>query len=383
MAPPSGRLPAELAMGPRGARSPGARGPARSPGGASGRPRGGEDGPGAGSPLRAGLGRAGLERLAEDYQAACGVLGTLPLESVCRTLAGLARSLEVQRGNRVRCLRLAGLGLQCVDAQALVACLPAAGISELELEGNAISDAGAVALSFTLVPRGCVSQLCLAGNCVGELGALAFERALEAGRPHGLGVDLRQNPDVPKAAMRRLSRIQSGPSPLPTARSLLAKRPASRKSAGGGAKTAAISIAKLVDACATEGMPAPRAQFNDVEVQTPLPEPAPSAAPRGSARAEAADSAVTQGGWRNLFMGLEAIELAEPGAMGARRSGAVSAERAQAVSEIQAGLADIERVMAQGLLKHLRGRVEALEDGLDAFDRHIKTPPTGARPQRK
>jgi len=82
-------------------------------------------------------------------------------------------------------------------------------------------------------------------------------------------------------------------------------------------------------------------------------------------------------------MGLEAIELAEPGAMGARRSGAVSAERAQAVSEIQAGLADIERVMAQGLLKHLRGRVEALEDGLDAFDRHIKTPPTGARPQRK
>ncbi len=369
-------------MGPLGARSP-ARSPVRSPGGASGCPRGGEDGPGAGSPLRAGLGRAGLERLAEDYQAACGVLGTLPLEGVCRTLAGLARSLEVQRGNRVRCLRLAGLGLQCVDAQALVACLPAAGISELELQGNAISDAGAVALSFALVPRGYVSQLCLAGNCVGELGALAFERALKAGRPHGLGVDLRRNPGIPKAAMRRLTCLQSGPSPLPTARSPLAKRPATRRSAGQGPMTAAVSIAKLVDECASEGIPVPQGPFKDVEVQTPPHMPAPSAPPRGTARAEAADSAVTQGGWRNLFMGLEPIELAEPGPMGARRSVAVSAERAQAVSEIQTGLADIERVMARGLLKHLRGRVEALEDDLDAFDRHIKTPPTGARPQRK
>ena len=371
-------------MAPPGARGP-AQGPVRGPGGAAGRPRGGEDGPGAGSPLRAGLGRAGLEQLLEDYQAACGVLGTLPLEGVSRALAGLARSLEVQRGNRVQRLRLAGLGLQCVDAQALVACLPSAGISELELEGNAISDAGAVALSFALVPRGCVSQVYLAGNRVGELGALAFERALEAGRPHGLGVDLRRKPGIPKAAMRRLSCLQSGPSPQPTARSSLAKRPAPRGPAGGAPETAVVSIAALVDACDVEGTapPLPFKGSRDAEVQTPPPAPEPvTVASRGSARAEAADSAVRRGGWRNLFMGLEAIDLAEPGHTGARRPVPASAERAQAVSEIQAGLADIERVMALGLLKHLRGRVEALEDGLNAFDRSIKTPPPGARPQR-
>ena len=359
--------------------------PVRGPGGAAGRPRGGEDGPGAGSPLRAGLGRAGLEQLLEDYQAACGVLGTLPLEGVSRALAGLARSLEVQRGNRVQRLRLAGLGLQCEDAQALVACLPSAGISELELEGNAISDGGAVALSFALVPRGCVSQVNLAGNRVGELGALAFERALEAGRPHGLGVDLRRNPGIPKAAMRRLSCLQSGTSPQPTARSPLAKRPAPRGPAGGTPETAAVSIAALVDACAVEGTapPLPFKGSRDAEVQTPPPAPVPvTVASRGSARAEAADSAVRRGGWRNLFMGLEAIDLAEPGHTGARRPVPASAERAKAVSLIQAGLADIERVMALALLKHLRGRVEALEDGLDAFDRRIKTPPPGARPQR-
>ncbi len=327
-----------------------------------------------------GLGRAALERLAEDYRVACGVLRTQPLESVSRTLGGLARSLEVQRGTFVGRLGLAGLGLQCVDAQALAACLPAVGIYELELKGNRVGDAGAVALCTVLAPRGAVTRLDLTGNRVTELGALAVERALQVGRVHGVEVDLRHNPGVPKALLLRLLSPQSRPSPLPAPRSPLSTMPTARKPAVEGPRSAAVSIAGLVEAYAgAPGVVEPQKtalRQQDAAVQTPPPARRPKEPPQG----EAAGAATAMGAWRNLFMKLGTIELPDAGST--RPRPAYSAERALMLGEIQHGLKEIEGLMARGLLQHLRGRVEELEGGLNTFERRVRSPfrrPSGPR----
>ena len=323
-----------------------------------------------------GLGRAALERLAEDYRVACGVLRTQPLESVSRALGGLARSLEVQRGAFVGRLGLAGLGLQCVDAQALAACLPAVGIYELALEGNAVGDAGVVALCTVLAPRGGVTRLELTGNRVTELGALAVERALQVGRAHGVQVDLRRNPGVPKALLLRLLSLQSRPSPSPAPRSPLSTLPTSRKPPVEGPRSAAVSIAGLVEACAgAPGVVEPRETAlgqQDAAVQTPPPARRPKEPP-SQGESEGAGAPAAMGAWRNLFMQLGTIELPDAGRPGRPRP-VYSAERALMLGEIQHGLKEIEGLMARGLLQHLRGRVEELEGGLDTFERRVRSP---------